>query len=126
MASGDVTPKILSGTPPLYYGVQLDTVDTVIVEAGTAPTNLKTIKQIVICNTTSAQRLVTIGINGTDPDKAIMYDFPVAAYDTVTFDTTITLEPYDMGPSGVFGFLAGVCDNASAVTVMAFGWETEA
>lgn len=126
MAAGDVTPRILSGTAPLYHGVQLDTTDTTIVDVGSGPTNRKTIKQITICNTSGIQRLVTIGLNGTDPDKAIMYQLPIAAYDTIVFDTALTLEPYDMGPSGVFGYLSGKCDSAGAVTVMAFGWEEEA
>ncbi len=124
MASGDVTAKILSGAAPLNHGVQLDTTDTTIVDYSIVG-NTKTIKQLVICNTGGTERLVTIGINGTDADKAFMYNLPIAAYDTVTLDTAITLETYLV--AGIYyGTLVGKSDFANQVTVMAFGWETEA
>ena len=125
MASGDVTPRILSGAAPLDYGVQLGTTDTTIVFADDISLNTKTVKQIIICNTGGAERLVTIGINGTAANNAICYNLPIAANDTITIDTALTLEPYVMGPT-TYGFLVGKSDSADQVTVTAMGWETEA
>lgn len=124
MASGDVSPKILSGSAP-NHGIVLDTTETTIVPADSMTFNKKTIKQITICNTSGLERLVTIGVNGVSASNAIMYDLPIAAYDTIVFDTAITLEPF-LYLGSTYGFLSGQCDSSGAVTVTAFGWETEA
>ena len=118
MASGDVKPKTLGG-PTL-----LGTTETVVVPADDVTFKIKTIKQIIICNTDGVDRTVKIGVNGIAAANCVIFQMPIAGYDTVVFDTGMTLEPYlVMGTT--YGFLSGSCDTASKVTVTAVGWETE-
>lgn len=118
MATGDVTAKTLGGP------VQLDTSDTAIVSPDTITGNVKTLKQIVICNTDGTERWVTIGVDGTSASQCIMFQLPIAAYDTIVLDTALTLTPVFSG--GVWsGYLYGKSDTASKVTVTATGWEME-
>lgn len=128
MATGDVTAKILSGPSDSSRGpVQLGTTSTTVVHADSVNQNPKTIKQIIICNTDGVERLVTLAINYATQPYALMYQLPIAASDTIVFDTALTLIPV-LAPDLINweGTIVGLCDAASVVTVTAVGWETEA
>lgn len=113
MAVGDVFPKMLTGTAPVSLGSTSTTVFTVT-------TNYQwTVKQIIICNTDTIDRLVTLSYNdvASDASKCFVYRLPVAASDTVILDTALVFE------SG--NTLRGLADTGSKVTVAVTGWERQ-
>lgn len=120
MAVGDVFPKMLSaitGAVTTPAPVSLGTSDTTIF---TVPTSKQwAVKQIVICNTDTVERLVTLSYNATSATatNCFVYRLPVAASDTVVLDTAFVFEAATT--------LRGQCDTASKVTVCVTGWERE-
>ena len=95
---------------------QLGTTTTTIVTAATGYSDI--IKQIVICNTDTVDRTVTLAI-GTAATAAnrLMSSLPIGANDTIVFDTAIVLAAGET--------LEGLSDTASKVTVTAIGWEKQ-
>lgn len=126
MASGDVFPKMLSaitGGVTTPAPVSLNTTDTTIF---TVPTGRQwAVKQIVICNTDTVERLVTLSYNATSgtPGNCFLYRLPIAASDTVVLDTAFVFEADTT--------LRGQTDRgansspAAIVTVSVTGWERE-
>jgi hypothetical protein len=110
MAIGDRSESRLGGP------VQLGTTTTTIVTAATGYSDI--IKQIVICNTDTVDRTVTLAI-GTAATAAnrLMSSLPIGANDTIVFDTAIVLAAGET--------LEGLSDTASKVTVTAIGWEKQ-
>ena len=108
MASGDRVESRLGGP------TQLGTTTTTVVTAATGHTNV--LKQIVICNTDTVDRTVTLAI-GTAATAAnrLMSSLPVGANDTIVFDTAIVLAAGET--------LQGLADTASKVTVTVVGWD---
>ena len=126
MASGDVFPKMLSavtGGVTTPAPVSLNTTDTTVF---TVPTGRQwAVKQIVICNTDSIDRLVSLSFNGasTTNGNCFVNKLPIAGNDTVVLDTAFIFE--------VGQTLRGSTDRgansspASIVTVTVTGWERE-
>jgi hypothetical protein len=111
MAVGDVFPKMLKA--PTLLGTSTTTVFTVT-------TNYQwTVKQIIICNTDSIERLVTLAYDATaaTASNCFVYRLPIAAGDTIILDTGLVFESADT--------LQGLCDTADKVTVCATGWERQ-
>jgi hypothetical protein len=110
MAIGDRSESRLGGP------VQLGTTTTTIVTAATGYSDI--IKQIVICNTDTVDRTVTLAI-GTAATAAnrLMSNLPIGANDTIVFDTAIVLAAGET--------LQGLSDTADKVTVTAIGWEKQ-
>jgi hypothetical protein len=110
MAIGDRSESRLGGP------VQLGTTTTTIVTAATGYADI--IKQIVICNTDTVDRTVTLAI-GTAATAAnrLMSNLPIGANDTIVFDTAIVLAAGET--------LQGLSDTADKVTVTAIGWEKQ-
>lgn len=110
MASGDVVPKRLGG--PTQVAVSSGTATTLFtVTAG----HQYTTKQIIICNTDGVDRTVTLGVGGVTAALSIVYQLPVAAYDTVVLDTSLVLDASET--------FQGVSDTGSKVTVTVTGWD---
>ena len=110
MAVGDRTEKRLGGP------TQLGTTTTTI---GTVPAARNwVIKQIIICNTDTTDRTVTLSI-GTAATAAnrIMSALPIGANDIMVFDTALVLTAAET--------LQGLSDSASVVNVTLVGWEKE-
>lgn len=110
MAAGDVFPKLLS------VPTQLGTTTTTLI---TVPASHQyTIKQILICNTDGVDRLVTLA-RGTaaTASNCIMYNLPIAGYDTIVMDTAFVLEAAET--------LQGLSDTASKVTISTTGWDRQ-
>jgi hypothetical protein len=110
MASGDRTEARLGGP------VQLGTTTTTICTAAAGYTEV--IKQIIICNTDTVDRTVTLAI-GTAATAAnrIMSALPIGANDIMVFDTALVLAATET--------LQGLADAASVVNVTAIGWEKQ-
>lgn len=110
MAIGDRSEKRLGGP------TQLGTTTTTIVTAATGYANI--LKQIIICNTDTVDRTVTLAI-GTAATAAnrLMSNLPIGANDTIIFDTAIFLAAGET--------LQGLSDTASKVTVTVVGWEKQ-
>lgn len=110
MAIGDRTESRLGGP------VQLGTTTTTIVTAATGYADI--VKQIVICNTDTVDRTVTLAIgSAATAANRLMSSLPIGANDTMVFDTAIVLAAGET--------LQGLSDTASRVTVTAFGWEKQ-
>jgi len=110
MAVGDRSEARLGGP------VQLGTTTTTIVTAATGYSDI--IKQIVICNTDTVDRLVTLAIGtAATASNRLMSNLPVGANDTIVFDTAIVLTAGET--------LQGLSDTASKVTVTCVGWEKQ-
>ena len=76
------------------------------------------IKQITICNTSGTDRLVYLGVGNTDTLANRFFSaLPVAAFDTVVWDTGLVLSAGER----VFGY----SDFAGSVSVMGMGWIKE-
>jgi hypothetical protein len=109
MASGDVFPLRLGG--PTQLGTTATTLFTV-------PSGRQyTTKQIIICNTDSVDRTVTLGIGGVTAALSVVFQMPIAAFDTIVLDTALVFAATHT--------LQGVSDTASKVTVTATGWDRE-
>ena len=110
MAIGDRNEARLGGP------VQLGTTTTVIATAASGYADI--IKQIVICNTDTVDRTVTLAI-GTAATAAnrLMSALPIGANDIMVWDTAIVLAAGET--------LQGLSDTAAKVTVTAVGWEKQ-
>ena len=110
MAIGDRNEARLGGP------VQLGTTTTTIVTAATGYADI--IKQIVICNTDTVDRTVTLAIgSAATAANRLMSNLPIGANDTIVFDTAIVLAAGET--------LQGLSDTASKVTVTVVGWEKQ-
>jgi hypothetical protein len=73
---------------------------------------------MTICNTSGVDRLVYMGVGDvTTAANRFFSALPVAAYDTVVWDTGLVLNAGER----VFGY----SDSAGTVSVMAVGWIKE-
>lgn len=110
MAVGDRTEARLGGP------TQLGTTTTTICTAATGYAEV--IKQIIICNTDTVDRTITLAI-GTAATAAnrLMSQLPIGANDIMVFDTAIVLAAGET--------LQGLSDAANVVNVTAVGWEKQ-
>ena len=108
MASGDRVESRLGGP------VQLGTSTTTVCTAASGVTEV--IKQIVICNTDTVDRTVTLAI-GTSATAAnrLMSNLPIGANDVMIWDTALVLLTTET--------LTGLSDTASKVNVTVVGWD---
>lgn len=110
MAIGDRNEARLGGP------VQLGTSTTTIVTAATGYADI--IKQIIIANTDTVDRTVTLAIGSAAiAANRIMSALPIGANDLMVFDTAIVLNAGET--------LQGLSDTAAKVTVTAVGWEKQ-
>jgi hypothetical protein len=110
MAVGDRTESRLGGP------VQLGTSSTTICTAATGYAEV--IKQIIIANTDTADRTVTLAIgSAATAANRIMSALPIGANDLVVWDTAIVLAAGET--------LEGLSDTASKVNVTVVGWEKQ-
>lgn len=120
MATGDRTEKRLIGP------VTLSATDAAL---GSSITGTYTwvLKQVILCNTAGTDRLVYLGV-GTDSATGgtsgrVLHALPVAAYDTVVWDTALVLVGNATAASA--DRLWGYCDAASSVNITVMGWQKE-
>jgi hypothetical protein len=110
MAIGDRNEARLGGP------VQLGTSTTTIVTAATGYADI--IKQIIIANTDTVDRTVTLAIgSAATAANRIMSALPIGANDLMVWDTAIVLAAGET--------LQGLSDTAAKVTVTAVGWEKQ-
>ena len=110
MAIGDRNESRLGGP------VQLGTTTTTICTAATGYDEI--IKQIIICNTDTIDRTVTLAIgSAATAANRLMSALPIGANDLMVFDTAIVLNAGET--------LQGLSDTAAKVTVTAVGWEKQ-
>jgi hypothetical protein len=110
MAIGDRNEARLGGP------VQLGTSTTTIVTAATGYADI--IKQIIIANTDTVDRTVTLAIgSAATAANRIMSALPIGANDLMVWDTAIVLNAGET--------LQGLSDTAAKVTVTAVGWEKQ-
>jgi len=110
MAVGDRTESRLGGP------VQLGTTTTTICTA--AAGYAEVIKQIVICNTDTIDRTVTLAIgSAATAANRLMSAMPIGANDVMIWDTALVLSAGET--------LQGLSDTASKVTVTVVGWEKQ-
>lgn len=110
MAIGDRTESRVGGP------TQLGTTTTVIATAAAGYAEI--IKQIIICNTDTVDRTVTLAIgSAATAANRIMSALPIGANDLMVWDTAIVLNPGET--------LQGLSDTASKVNVTAVGWEKQ-
>lgn len=108
MASGDRTESRLGGP------IQLGTSTTTICTAGAGITEV--IKQIIICNTDTVDRTVTLAVgSAATAANRIVSALPIGANDVIILDTALVLLTTET--------LQGLSDTASKVTVTVVGWE---
>jgi hypothetical protein len=110
MAVGDRTETRLGG--PTQLGTTTTTIATV------AASRVEVIKQIIICNTDTVDRTVTLSIgSAATAANRFMSQLPIGANDLMVFDTALVLTAGET--------LQGLSDAASVVNVIAIGWEKE-
>lgn len=110
MAVGDRTESRLGGP------TQLGTTTTTICTAASGYNEI--IKQIVITNTDTVDRTVTLAIgSAATAANRIMSSLPIGANDIMVFDTAIVLNATET--------LQGLSDVANVVNVTAVGWEKQ-
>jgi hypothetical protein len=110
MAIGDRNEARLGGP------VQLGTSTTTIVTAASGYADI--IKQIIIANTDTVDRTVTLAIgSAATAANRIMSALPIGANDLMVWDTAIVLAAGET--------LQGLSDTAAKVTVTAVGWEKQ-
>jgi len=108
MASGDRTESRLGGP------TQLGTSTTTICTAGAGITEV--IKQIIICNTDTVDRTVTLAVgSAATAANRIVSALPIGANDVIILDTALVLLTTET--------LQGLSDTASKVNVTVVGWE---
>ena len=108
MASGDRVESRLGGP------IQLGTSTTTICTAGSGITEV--IKQIIICNTDTVDRTVTLAVgSAATAANRILSALPIGANDVIILDTALVLLTTET--------LQGLSDTASKVTVTVVGWE---
>lgn len=110
MAIGDRTETRLGGP------VQLGTTTTVICTAASGYAEV--IKQIIICNTDTIDRTVTLAIGSAATGaNRLMSNLPIGANDVMIWDTAIVLAAGET--------LQGLSDTADKITITAVGWEKQ-
>lgn len=110
MASGDRTESRLGG--PTQLGTSTTTIATV--SAGFT----EVIKQIIIANTDTVDRTVTLAIgSAATAANRIMSALPIGANDIMIWDTALVLNAGET--------LQGLSDTASRVNVTVVGWIKE-
>lgn len=109
MAVGDRTEKRLIGPSVLGTGNALLAV--------VPPSRLWVTKQITITNTNTIDASFRLGIGSTIlPSNCFFYNLPIAANDTIVFDTSLVLSTGE----GIYGL-----SSIGAVNVVVTGWEKE-
>ena len=110
MAIGDRNEARLGGP------VQLGTTTTVIATAATGYADI--IKQIIICNTDTIDRTVTLAIGSAATAANRLFSaLPIGANDVMVWDTALVLAAGET--------LQGLSDTAAKVTVTVVGWEKQ-
>lgn len=110
MAIGDRNEARLGGP------VQLGTTTTVLATAASGYAEI--IKQIIIANTDTVDRTVTLAIgSAATAANRIMSALPIGANDLMVWDTAIVLNAGET--------LQGLSDTAAKVTVTVVGWEKQ-
>ena len=110
MAIGDRTEARLGGP------IQLGTSTTTIATAATGYAEI--IKQIIITNTDTIDRTVTLAIgSAATAANRLLSALPIGANDVIIWDTAIVLAAGET--------LQGLSDTASKVTVTVVGWEKQ-
>jgi hypothetical protein len=83
----------------------------------TVPSNHRIVtKQIIVCNTNGVDAWFSIGLNGTAATAAncLFFQLPIAAFDTIVFDTQIVLEAAET---------IHVISDRGAINITAVGWD---
>lgn len=107
MAIGDRSESRLGGP------TQLGTTTTTIVTAATGYSNI--IKQIIITNTDTIDRTVTLAIgSAATAANRLLSTLPIGGSDVMIWDTAIVLAAGET--------LQGLSDTAAKVTVTVVGW----
>ena len=110
MAVGDRSESRLGGP------IQLGTTTTTICTAATGYAEV--IKQIIICNTDTVDRTVTLAVgSAATASNRIMSALPIGANDVIVWDTALVLAAGET--------LQGLSDTASKVNVTVVGWEKQ-
>ena len=110
MAIGDRNEARLGGP------IQLGTTTTVLATAASGYDDI--IKQIIIANTDTVDRTVTLAIgSAATAANRIMSALPIGANDLMVWDTAIVLNAGET--------LQGLSDTAAKVTVTVVGWEKQ-
>ena len=110
MAIGDRTESRLGGP------TQLGTSTTTIATAATGYDEV--IKQVIITNTDTVDRLVTLSIgSAATAANRLLSSLPIGANDVIIWDTALVLNAGET--------LQGLSDTASKVTVTVVGWEKQ-
>ena len=110
MAIGDRNESRLGGP------IQLGTTTTTIATAATGYAEI--IKQIIITNTDTVDRTVTLAIgSAATAANRLLSALPIGANDVIVWDTAIVLAAGET--------LQGLSDSASKVTVTVVGWEKQ-
>lgn len=110
MAIGDRSESRLGGP------IQLGTSTTTIATAASGYNEI--IKQIIITNTDTVDRTVTLAIgSAATAANRLLSNLPIGANDVIVWDTAIVLAAGET--------LQGLSDSASKVTVTVVGWEKQ-
>ena len=110
MAIGDRNESRLGGP------IQLGTTTTTIATAATGYAEI--IKQIIITNTDTVDRTVTLAIgSAATAANRLLSALPIGANDVIVWDPAIVLAAGET--------LQGLSDTASKVTVTVVGWEKQ-
>jgi hypothetical protein len=110
MAIGDRNESRLGGP------IQLGTSTTTIATAATGYAEI--IKQIIITNTDTIDRTVTLAIgSAATAANRLLSALPIGANDVIIWDTAIVLAAGET--------LQGLSDTAAKVTVTVVGWEKQ-
>lgn len=110
MAIGDRSESRLGGP------IQLGTSTTTIVTAATGYAEI--IKQVIITNTDTVDRTVTLAIgSAATAANRLLSNLPIGANDVIVWDTAIVLAAGET--------LQGLSDSAAKVTVTVVGWEKQ-
>lgn len=110
MAIGDRNEARLGGP------TQLGTTTTTICTAATGYAEI--IKQIIICNTDTVDRTVTLAIgSAATAANRLMSALPIGANDIMVWDTAIVLAAGET--------LQGLSDTAAKVNVTVVGWDKQ-
>lgn len=110
MAIGDRSESRLGGP------IQLGTTTTTIATAATGYAEI--IKQIIITNTDTIDRTVTLAIgSAATAANRLLSALPIGANDVIIWDTAIVLAAGET--------LQGLSDTAAKVTVTVVGWEKQ-
>ena len=110
MAVGDRVESRLGGP------IQLGTTTTTICTAATGYAEI--IKQIIITNTDTIDRTVTLAVgSAATAANRLLSALPIGANDVMIWDTALVLNAGDT--------LQGLSDTAAKITVTVVGWEKQ-